>query len=153
MPRGGEHNLSEAIRRALEVFGPDSDREKTQKIKQWIKQQYPSLSKKVEDKNFGPALSTMGGPLGLAAGGAVFLMAIGNPSAPAALAVLGVIGGGTAGAICGPLCGLVALARDRADATDGGRPVPGPPLVLQVGVAVAVLLLGIAALVVLTGRP
>jgi hypothetical protein len=58
MPRGGEHNLSDAIRKALGVFGADSDREKTRQIKDWIKKNYPDLSKKVDDKTFGSALST-----------------------------------------------------------------------------------------------
>jgi hypothetical protein len=58
MARGGQGNLSEAIRKALVVFGADSDRDKTQKIKQWIKQHYPALSRKVGDKNFGPTLSS-----------------------------------------------------------------------------------------------
>jgi hypothetical protein len=58
MPRGGEHNLSEAIRKALGIYGADADREKTKQIKEWIKTNYPALSKKVDDKTFGAALST-----------------------------------------------------------------------------------------------
>jgi hypothetical protein len=57
MPRGGANNLSEAIRKALGVFGADSDREKSKKIKDWIKQHYPALSEKVDDKTFGSTLS------------------------------------------------------------------------------------------------
>jgi hypothetical protein len=84
MPRGKEHNLSEAIRKALDVFGADSDREKTQKIKQWIKQQYPSLSRKVEDKNFGPSLSTQRKKMIEAGGGAAGQKAETTPAAPTA---------------------------------------------------------------------
>jgi hypothetical protein len=58
MPRGGEHNLSDAIRKALAVFGADSDREKTKQIKDWIKTNYPALSRKVDETTFGAALST-----------------------------------------------------------------------------------------------
>jgi hypothetical protein len=58
MPRGGKNNLSDAIRKALGVFGADSDREKSKQIKDWIKSNYPALTKKVDDKTFGSALST-----------------------------------------------------------------------------------------------
>jgi hypothetical protein len=84
MARGGQQNLSEAIRKALDIFGADSDREKTQKIKQWIKQQYPALSRKVGDKNFGPTLSTQRKKVAEAGGGAAGQGAETTPAASAA---------------------------------------------------------------------
>jgi hypothetical protein len=53
----GESNLSEAIRKALGVFGTDSDREKGKQIRDWVKQHYPALSEKVDSASFGSALS------------------------------------------------------------------------------------------------
>lgn len=51
-----ETNLSEAIRSALDLFGVESGKEKTNKIKDWIKENYPHLTDKVDDKNFSAAI-------------------------------------------------------------------------------------------------
>jgi hypothetical protein len=51
----GGTGLAEAIRKAIEVFGPDTGKETTGKIREWIKTQYPGLD--TSGASFGTALS------------------------------------------------------------------------------------------------